>query len=63
MTSSLSTRWDDPNPNTEPNANANANPNPNPNQVIPQGLQGGSLNNHGTERYCKVHDMKVTIDR
>ena len=32
------------------------------NTVIPQGLQGGSLNNHGTERYCKVHDMKVTID-
>jgi len=31
------------------------------NTVIPQGLQGGSLNNHGTERYCKVHDMKVTM--
>lgn len=31
------------------------------NTDFPQGLQGGSLNNHGTDRYCKVHDMKVKM--
>lgn len=31
------------------------------NTARPQGIQGGSLNGPGTERYCMVHDMKVTM--